>query len=343
MRSISIVIPTILKPGVLDTVYKAIEFTKNTALKIEVVINPLRQGTPEYGMIERQLLRNRSGNVEIRYHERVHLSAESSALYAAASSESDYIWILGDEDLPTPSTPKHLIELADCDEADFWLLNAEWSFASDPIKYYQVGPQTTYLTSGMNFFNKLGFVGITTALSCWFIRREIIDLEQFERFHQRSKIYSHTFSLAAFLSARYAGISNNVCVIRKEENASTIKKALEVVTRKDKVDVSTVWIEGLLALASQLSEELGVGIPTILKSREIEMVKLGEIAKQGDLKILVSSTLNVVQRAIESRSESQLSSSPLSSEVLLLSEKIQKSIRQQTSSLVFPSPVRIGF
>jgi hypothetical protein len=337
MSAVSIVIPTILKPGVLETVKHAVAVTKGTSVQIDVVINPLRAGSSQYIEVERELIQNKE--IIVRYHDKPHISAESSALYAAASSKSEWVWILGDEDLPTEQSPQHLLQLAKSGLSDFYLLNAEWKFQGGPIKFYEVGPKSVQVTNGENFFAKLGFVSITPALSCWFLRKSIIDLDKFERFHTKFEIYSHTFALASFLQGRKAGITNTVCLTRQEGSALEISKSLAEITGKKDVDVTSVWVEGLLALANQLSRETGEDLIRILKSREIEMFKAGKIEMQRDLRVFVSSTLNVIQRAIESRPKK----SGWDSEIFLLSEEIMKYLSISSSNLIFPTPVRIGF
>jgi hypothetical protein len=337
MSTVSIVIPTILKPGVLETVKHALAVTKDTSVQIEVVINPLRAGSNEYLEIERKLVQNKK--IIVRHHTKSHISAESSALYAAASSKSEWVWILGDEDLPTELSPQHLLQLAKSGLADFYLLNAEWKFHGEPIKFYEVGPKPVQVTNGENFFAKLGFVSITPALSCWFLRKSIIDLDIFERFHTKFEIYSHTFALASFLQGKKAGMTNSVCLTRQEGSALEISKSLAEVTGKKDAHVTSIWVEGLLALASQLSRETGEDLIRILKSREIEMFKVGKIEMQEDLRVFVSSTLSIIQRAIESRTKE----SEWDSEIFVLSEEISNYLSLSSSNLIFPTPVRIGF
>jgi hypothetical protein len=340
VNSISIVIPTILKPGVLNTVKSALNITRGTSILIEVVINPLHASSSAFKEVEKKLLE--IPGILIRYHEQIHVSAESSAMYACESSSSEWIWILGDEDIPTAAAVPHLLNLAEDINSNFFLLNAGWIFNSNPISFYQVGPDEIQIATAEQFFNKLGFISITPALSCWFIRKSIINLKKFEEFHSVFEIYSHTFALMSFLYPGKVGISNTVCVLRKEGNAHEIANSLASVTTGKKLHVSTIWIEGLLALASRLSIETGIDLRKILDSREIEMVKKDKIVEQKDLQVLVSTTLGVIQRAYQVRVLTKGIRNDFNSGIFPNYAEWRSLLREETPSLLYPAPVRIG-
>jgi glycosyltransferase involved in cell wall biosynthesis len=323
-QQISIVIPTILRNSIFKTISSILNQENGNKVLIEVVVNPISKNVKLLKKLQND------NRISVRTHLQAFSTAEESALHAAYSSKSDWIWILGDDDIATEGSISHVIGLVSNLETDFWLLNCNLNFQGVPLKYYDVGPKTIQISRSFDLWRKLGFLTATTTLSCFLIKREALDLNIFQEFNEIQGIYSHSFSLLAMLRDSLVGITNYACVDRNEQGANEIGASLLRYAEMNGRSFDSLWIEGVIALAEKLSEITRIPFDELMSYREIEVIKEANnsYVKQSDLKFLVSSTREVALQRLSQRPDQ----SPLLSRKLGVSNQ----------GLVLSGPIRIS-
>lgn len=289
---LSIIIPTLAQK---KSIFKTIEsiqsqLSKSHHVKVEVVVNPIK---PNRTIIERLKADSR---ITTRFHSRKHRTAESSAFWAAKTSNSNWVWILGDDDTAKKGSIEHVISLTAVRNVKFWLLNLDLVFTEMPISYYKVGPEPIQISSGHELWQKCGFFSLTTTLSCFLIERQAIDIDLFMKFHDVQGIYSHSFALFAMLINSNVGITNHVCVRRNESSANLIRRSLNLYSSNLKRNPNYIWTDGAMKLFKTLSNETGLDLKDLLKFREIEIIReeFNRYLVSSDLKLLVSTSGGVV-------------------------------------------------
>ena len=315
--SISIVIPTTAsRNSIFKTLDSIFESKLNLDLRVEVVVNRLGNNLSVLNQLYSDT------RIKLRFHSEVYDSAEASAMWAAYTSKSDWVWIIGDDDLATPGSIQHVAALINQKDVNFWLLNTLLVFSDLPLEYYRIGPKPVQVSTAYKLWEKCGFFSVLTTLSCFLIKRSVIDIDLFEEFHKIQGVYSHTFSLLAMLNDSQVGVSDFFCVIRNEESSESISSSLSRYTEVRNVDLNSIWTNGALDLFKLLARKIDVPISSLLMFREIEIVKdsLNSNEKSSDLRLLVSSSQSVMNRFKKSSGTSH--------------EKI-------TEDLVFTAPVRI--
>lgn len=296
--SLSIVIPTTAtRPSIFKTIESLFDSFPISGVKVEVVVNRLRSNQL---IIEKLSLDPR---IELRFQSQIHETAEASALWAAYTSNSDWIWILGDDDLATPGSINHVLELLNSSEVDFWLLNVLLVFNEIPLEYYRIGPQPIQVCSANKLWERCGFFSILTTISCFLVRRSRINIELFTEFHTIQGIYSHSFSLLAMLKNSNVGATDFFCVLRNEEAAENISMSLSSYAKSKNIDLSSIWTTGAKDLFELLSSKIGIPVSRLLNYREIELRKNPNVSylKSSDVEILVSTSESVVDRFDENK------------------------------------------
>jgi hypothetical protein len=233
------------------------------------------------------------------------VTAEQSAFHAVATSESDWVWILGDDDIAADGSIAHIIQLACNDEVDFWLLNCSLDFEGVPLKYYEIGPKEIQVARSFAVWEKMGFLTTLTTLSCFLIKRNIVSGGGCEEFHDIQGVYSHSFSLPAMLKDSLVGITNTSCVVRNEQSSEEIANSLLRYTRTKGKDLDTIWVEGVVALAEKLSTLTEIPFEQLMQYREIEIIKdlNNSYTSQNSLRFLVSTTQEVALQHLAQRLE----------------------------------------
>lgn len=314
--TLSVVIPT---TATRDSIFKTIESVHTEAsefdFKIEVVVNSFDS---DEKIIERL---SHDARIELRFQSQIRETAEASAFWAAYTSDSDWIWILGDDDLATSESVKHVVSLIKLNTADFWLLNVLLLYNRVPQEYYRIGPEPIQTCSATKLWERCGFFSVTTTLSCFLVKRSCIDIELFEEFHQVQGIYSHSFSLLAMLKDSRVGATDFFCVLRNEESSENIKDSLTRYTSLRGVEYDSLWSSGATALFELLAQKIDVPVSNLCKYREIELVKGIPKSRLVDtnLQILISNSLSVMDRFMGNG----------------------VSYKSQHQTLVFDAPVRV--
>jgi hypothetical protein len=281
-------------------------------VKIEVVVNRLRNNEN----ILEQL--DRDKRIVLRFHDVIHDTAESSAMWAAYTSSSDWVWLLGDDDLATNGSIDHIFELISNEDVSFWLLNLLLIFEHTPLEYYRIGPKPVQVSEAITLWQRCGFFSVLTTISCFLLKRSSIDIVLFEEFHEIQGVYSHSFALLAMLNTSQVGVTDFFCVLRNEENSENIGNALSQYAKSRGVELNSIWTTGAQKLFEHLSKKIEVPVSELLQFREIELIKDVEksYVRNTDIQILVSDSRCVMDRA----------SNGLASQ-----------------NLIFDAPVRISF
>jgi glycosyltransferase involved in cell wall biosynthesis len=321
--TISVVIPTTLRKSITKTISSLLKQEESKKILIEVVVNPIATNKK----LLQKLQRNKK--IIVRLHPEEYSTAEQSAFHAAATSGSDWIWIIGDDDLAAEGSIAHIINLIENREVDFWLLNCLLDFAGVPLKYYEIGPEKIQIARSFDMWKKLGFLTTLTTLSCFLIRRDVIDLEIFEEFHDIQGVYSHSFSMPAMLSDSLVGVTNMACVIRNEQSSKEIGASLQRYTEAKGRQLDSLWIEGVVALGEKLSKLTKIPFDQLMEYREIEIIKdpNNSYTSQGGLKFLISTTREVAFQRLLMRSE--------------ISPSLESTLGPSNPGLIFSGPIRI--
>jgi hypothetical protein len=291
--SLSIVIPTTAKRfSIFTTIDSILESIQDFDVKVEVVVNSLAS--------DQKILAQLScdDRIILRFHEAVHDTAEASAMWAAYTSNSDWVWLLGDDDIASSESIKHIFHLISIEDVDFWLLNLLLFFDVLPVEYYRIGPKPIQTCSAIRLWERCGLFSMLTTLSCFLIKRSILDIDLFEEFHKRQGVYSHSFALLAMLKDSQVGATDFFCVLRNEEPSENIEKALSIYAASRKVNLSSIWTSGAIDLFELLSQKINLPRSALLKFREIEIIKspMNSYLRKGDTNILVSNCASVIHR-----------------------------------------------
>lgn len=320
--SLSVIIPTTAsRSSIFATIDSVFESNKNHEVIVEVVVNRLRN---DENILERL---NRDSRIKLRFHNKVHETAEASAMWAAHTSTSEWIWILGDDDLAISGSIDHVHELITQEIVSFWLLNVLLVFDHVPLEYYRVGPKSVQTSQAARLWERCGFFSTLTTISCFLIKRSSIDIGLFEEFHDIQGVYSHSFALLAMLNNLQVGITDYFCVLRNEEAAENIEYSLSRYAESRKVELNSIWTTGALRLFELLSQKISVPVSVLLQYREIEIIKdvKNSYIRSSDIEILVSDSQSVINRfEVKTISTDQESRSLLS------------------KNLIFSAPVRIS-
>jgi len=286
--------------------------------KIEVVVNRLRN---DEKILEQLVCDKR---IELRFHDRLHETAESSAMWAAYTSTSEWIWLLGDDDLATKGSIDHIKELITVKEVAFWLLNVLLVFEDVPLEYYRIGPKPVQVSTAIKLWERCGFFSVLTTISCFLLNRSSIDIELFDEFHEAQGVYSHSFALLAMLNNSQVGATDYFCVLRNEESSENIEYSLSRYADSRGVEFKSIWNSGALKLFELLSEKIELSVSDLVRYREIELIKdpKNSYSSNSDLKLLVSDSQSVMNR-----------SDPIKSQDTKIS---------LASNLIFNAPVRIS-
>lgn len=321
--SLSVIIPTTAsRSTIFATIDSIFEATLNPGFIVEVVVNRLRN---DENILERLSCDTR---IKLRFHNEVHETAEASAMWAAYTSTSDWIWILGDDDLATSGSIDHVLELIAQELVSFWLLNVLLVFDHMPLEYYRVGPKPVQTSEAAKLWERCGFFSTLTTISCFLIKRSSIDIKLFEEFHEVQGIYSHSFALLAMLNNLQVGMTDYFCVLRKEEASENIAYSLSRYAESRKVELNSIWTSGALRLFDLLSQKINLPSSTLLQYREIEIIKdeNNSYLRSSDMKILISDSQSVINRFEVKTNGTDEESNSFSSKNLIFSAPVRISL-----------------
>jgi hypothetical protein len=293
---LSVVIPTTARRRTIFLTINSIlkERDVGNELSIEVVINPLNSNKE----IVNQLLA--MSGITIRFHDKPYETAEASAMWAAYTSSAEWVWLIGDDDIAMPGSVPHIKDLIKEKRVDFWLLNLLCTFDQVPIQYYRVGPRPIQIGTAFDLWQKCGFFSILTTISSFLIKREILDMNMFEEFHDIQGIYSHSVSLLAMLKNSQVGMTDYFCINRNEENAEDIFASMQSYIDAREIDDMHIWTTGAWSLLNHLAEKIDYPIGELLNFREIEIIRdpRNSYLKSNDMSVLVSSSGALMARHV---------------------------------------------
>jgi hypothetical protein len=317
--SLSVIIPTTAsRSSIFKTIESVHRSIRDFDFKIEVVVNRLKNDEK----ILEQLIRD--SRIEVRFHDHVHETAESSAMWAAYTSTSEWIWLLGDDDLATEGSINHINELITIEKVSFWLLNVLLVLEQVPLEYYRIGPKPVQVSTAIKLWERCGFFSILTTISCFLLKRSSIDIKLFDDFHETQGVYSHSFALLAMFNNSQVGATDFFCVVRNEENSEIIKDSLSRYSNSRRVELNSIWTTGALRLFELLSKKIELPVSELVRYREIEVIKdtKSSYVRNQDIRILVSSSQSVMNRF-----------DPVKSKEIKI---------PLTQDLIFEAPVRIS-
>jgi hypothetical protein len=333
MSSLSIVIPTVLRPSVIETANRCAMFANDPRVEVVVSINPLAFTSQDADVVHQTLLKIPNIRIEIQSSPR--FTAESSAMNSICFAGNEWIWFLGDDDHLSPHAIEHVLLLIE-NPVDFWLVNCTLNFPSGySSKYYSVGPNREQVGLGKELFQKFGLVSATTTLSCLVIRKKVVDLNFFNELHSIQGVYSHSFSLFACLFSRKVGVSDMPLVNRAEGTSEQIQASLQSYVESQSRPFHTIFTTGLLSLIKAVSERTGMPMLEILRFREIEIIKNIEIVSDATHRVLISSLGDFILAAVRA--------TPILDPNLTVVEKeiYESGFRGNGQGLVMSAPVRV--
>lgn len=287
---VSVVIPsTLQRASILETV-DSLKPAASLGIQVEVVVN---NAHPDLVLISKL---QAFEFVHVRQSSQLWPTAEASAMSAANSSQADWVWILGDDDLAAPQALERILTLVSSGDADFWLLNIGLGQVV-PLDYYRVEP-AFYVTTVEEVWGRMGWISITTTLSAFLIKRSVINWEMFWRFHEIQGIYSHSFSLFCMLLGKKVGVTDHVCVDRKEGGSEEVGNSLYEYQTSLGRPMKYIWTTGLKNLMRETSRVSGIPKRTLWRFEESELIKPpGVINNDGTpFQILNGPTINVFWR-----------------------------------------------
>jgi hypothetical protein len=331
METISIIIPTILRPSVIHTAKICARLAQDPRIEIIVSVNPLDMGDKQARETLGRLLEIENIRVEIQRVSQP--TAEASSFHSIVFARHSWVWFLGDDDYLDSAAVQQALKLIE-GTADFWLINCLLRYPSGyESKYYEIGPKQDQICIGLEFFKKFGLISATTTISCILVRKEALDIEYFEKLHEIQGIYSHSFFLFSMLYNRQVGATDRMLIVRNEAFEEDIRHGLEKYTESLGIPFHYLFTRGLLSLVFAASSKTGIPVDVILNFRELEITK-GQIRKNkkqhilartlGDFMLATATAFSEVDSSLEGF-KYELSNSNFSS----------------SGDLVFESPVRV--
>jgi hypothetical protein len=183
-------------------------------------------------------------------------TAEEHFIRLIEESEADFIWVLGDDDLPNLVALRALISYIKCDAADIFVFN-----------HREITDEGTLLTESMlamngpwidicgrDLIHAAGFISTLSMFSNVAFRRHVVSVEVGRRILIRSPIYSHVAWYIISFADRRARIVNSPLVNHRADFGS-IQVYFENYNRNNRQGKYHVWTAGLIALFGYLIEQ----------------------------------------------------------------------------------------
>ena len=299
---LSITIPSVVRSTLVDTVAHfrdqiETDWPEHLGVRPEVVVvaNPLGpfSATQQDALRQCALL-----GARIEWHGRAMLSAEESSLAAVGHADATYVWLFGDDDVPLPGALRRVAHSLGEGSPDALLLNIEpriQGFASGP--YYRMAGDHDQKSTGRGVWEHFGFLTATTTISAWVLRRTLVDLREFRRYHEISPIYSHSFYLFSLLHDRPMVCLADPCLTKEEEGIAAVQERFDRLSRQQGEHPCFSWTAGVLGLTRAASRDTAVPVNELLSSHELEVIRDPSIRGSGDQPaVLRSTTRSIVYR-----------------------------------------------
>lgn len=182
-------------------------------------------------------------------------TAEEHFIRLIEESEGDFIWVLGDDDLPNLVTLRELISYIKHDCADIYVFN-----------HREITDDGTILTASMlamngpwidirgrDLINAAGFISTLSMFSNVVFRRSAVSIEVGRTILACSPIYAHVAWHIKSFSDRRARVVNSPLVNHRAD-FSSIQRYFDNYNRNHMQGKYHVWTTGLIALFEYLIE-----------------------------------------------------------------------------------------
>ena len=195
----------------------------------------------------------------------VHLvTAEENLAFALKHVTSEFVWVLGDDDLPIEKTIETLLELVKEDSFDLMIFNS--TVLSDDSRIN--GRLRLKLSSHLveipfnEFLKRAGFWSITAGFSTLVFRVSKFDLDFFQSLHSKGLyIYSHVTALAkSFCPGKFLVVDSPLVKYRENsfdnDSSVTEEKSQHWVNYSEKRNAfySHIWTNSFLEQINILEE-----------------------------------------------------------------------------------------
>ena len=218
--------------------------------QVEIVVldNRSRDGTPE------ALRPYESSLVRVIVNEEPQPTSEQNVYNGLHHARGEFVWFLGDDDVPRFDSVAQLIEMLAADAADLFVSNFR---AVDG--FGRVGNVSQVRGVGadrdldiVSLIKRVGMVNFFSGWSIMVARRSMLDLAAARRIMEASVIYSHCFwFLKCFASARVRFLARPLVDYRVFHHS----QGWEAYTEENNVGYLFYWHLGLLRLYRQAMDE----------------------------------------------------------------------------------------
>jgi glycosyltransferase involved in cell wall biosynthesis len=234
---INYILPTVDSFGGLVEIFVSNNVsTDGTGKKLEAIISP---------------------NLRV-YEREVHLrTAEENIFHSISGCRGEYVWILGDDDIPNLDTFRQAVEVVRSKQYDFIFYNSMFIDANGGVTGGQLARINTDLLE-VDFTAGACAVGLTSnfaGLSNVMFRKEDVLKVDFEEVLRNTNVYSHVaWWLIAFQGGKMAVINQPLVMYRVDEDEK-IFKHFQKLAKRTNVGDYYFWSIGLVRLLTYLENQ----------------------------------------------------------------------------------------
>ena len=158
-----------------------------------------------------QLSRIKSPMLRVINTEEFYPTSEENVFAGIRHARGEFVWFLGDDDIPRLQTVKQLIALAQADAADFFVFN--FRVVDELGRLATVGQvrgaPANYTGRLADIIKRIGMINMLSGWSIIVARRSMLDVSVAYKIREVSPIYSHCFwFLSCFSQARSMFVAN---------------------------------------------------------------------------------------------------------------------------------------
>ncbi|NIJ09456.1 hypothetical protein FHS31_003088 [Sphingomonas vulcanisoli] len=288
---LSILIPTYDRPTCLQFLIARLLSqidVEQIGIAIEIVVSDNQSPEP----IDEMLDGWRAQGKAIRYvrPERHFASAEENFFFGLQACRGNYVWPIGDDDIPVTDAVRTVLALVERNAADFILMNSAQIDTSGEIIDAKQGKFDHSLTD-VNIIDLAQLFGLTTILASFssvVFRREFMLKIDIGQYLAQSPIYSHVAAyLEAFANARSMFVSEPQILLREGTSLEAFKRYAEVHAQA----TYSPWVKGLFQLRTHLLAR-GVIEPDLLL-HTLEVDKIGRFRTFARLLVVLGQQLEL--------------------------------------------------
>jgi hypothetical protein len=243
--------------------YLASHLKKDLASKVNIVIS----NNCSTDNTKKLLSKSFAPGIEIVHRDQFIDTAEEHILTLINEVDSEYIWILGDDDIPNLSTIDLLLSYLENDEIDIYVFNHSEILADGSLLTQQMLHlnQAYFDINGRKLPMIVGFISTFSMFSNVVFRKKFLNIETGRNLLKLSPIYSHVaWYIIEFNEKRARVVSFPLVAHRADfKNINTYFEDLHIEKKQSKYHT---WTTGLLHLINFLLEN------DYLDSAELSMV-----------------------------------------------------------------------